>query len=418
MRVAVMVGSFPQLSEIFILHQITGLIDRGHEVDIFSGTEGDTTNVHRDVEKYRLLERTYVRSRRDCHAREHNQEPVGTLLLRCLRARRILLASCNPFKYGKAAAEFKLLRTAIPFLGKPPYDVIHSHFGSTGLKAVMLREIGAVRSKLITTFHGTDVHHYQGQSAPAIYQPLFVKGDAFTVATNFMKERLVQLGCRPEKIFKLPMAVDLGRFTFQPRTLHHSEPVRILTVARLVESKGLDYSIRAVAKVIATHSRLEYHIVGDGPQRASLERLIAELQVGDKVKLLGWKTQEQVHQLYSESHLFVLASLQEGQGLVLQEAQAMGLPVLSTSHKAISEGVLDGQSAFLVPERNVDALAGRLGFLVEHPEAWPEMGRSGRAFVEAHYDLNRLNDRLVEIYREVLLRSGNSPGSGLNAASL
>lgn len=87
---------------------------------------------------------------------------------------------------------------------------------------------------------------------------------------------------------------------------------------------------------------------------------------------------------------------------MLQEAQAMGLPVLSTLHNGIPDGVLDGESGFLVPERDENALAEKLSYLVENPSVWSDMGRAGRAHVEKNYDINKLNDRLIEIYQQVL----------------
>jgi colanic acid/amylovoran biosynthesis glycosyltransferase len=91
----------------------------------------------------------------------------------------------------------------------------------------------------------------------------------------------------------------------------------------------------------------------------------------------------------------------EGQGLFLQEAQACGLPVVATQHGALPEGLVPGTSGFLAPERDAEALAERLEFLVTHPEVWPEMGRAGRSFVEGRYDIGKLNAQLVELYRSV-----------------
>jgi colanic acid/amylovoran biosynthesis glycosyltransferase len=98
---------------------------------------------------------------------------------------------------------------------------------------------------------------------------------------------------------------------------------------------------------------------------------------------------------------------EEGQGLVLQEAQACGLPVIATNHGALPEGLVPGQSGFLVPERDVDALAARLNYLIEHPELWPIMGRLGREFV-VNYDIRKLNSLLIELYRETIV-SFSSP---------
>jgi colanic acid/amylovoran biosynthesis glycosyltransferase len=84
------------------------------------------------------------------------------------------------------------------------------------------------------------------------------------------------------------------------------------------------------------------------------------------------------------------------------EAQATGLPIISTFHSGIPEIVLDGQSGFLVPERDVDAMAGRLEYLIEHTEIWTEMGRAGRKFVEENFDIKKLNKQLVEIYENII----------------
>ncbi len=80
----------------------------------------------------------------------------------------------------------------------------------------------------------------------------------------------------------------------------------------------------------------------------------------------------------------------------------MGLPLVSTQHSGISELVENGVTGFLVPERNTEALFDKLKYLVENPHIWAKMGRNARNFVKKHYDINELNDRLVEIYQRLL----------------
>jgi colanic acid/amylovoran biosynthesis glycosyltransferase len=96
----------------------------------------------------------------------------------------------------------------------------------------------------------------------------------------------------------------------------------------------------------------------------------------------------------------------EGQALVLQEAQAMGLPVISTLHNGIPEGVLDGKSGLLVQEKSVDALVAAIEYLIDHPELWPAMGKNGREFVEARYDSKILNKKLMDLYISLLSSTG------------
>ena len=96
----------------------------------------------------------------------------------------------------------------------------------------------------------------------------------------------------------------------------------------------------------------------------------------------------------------------EGQGLVLQEAQACGLPALATGHGGLPEGMVAGRSGFLVSERSTHDLAEMLLYMIERPQHWPEWGRAGRKHVEAHYDIRKLNLRLESIYAEAIAAYG------------
>ena len=159
-------------------------------------------------------------------------------------------------------------------------------------------------------------------------------------------------------------------------------------MGRLVEKKGHEYSIKAIAKAIINHKNIIYLIAGDGHLRNKLESLVSELGIKNHVKFLGAVEQEEALKLYQQAHIFILPSVtssngdQEGIPVVLMEAQSAGLPVISTYHSGIPEAVIDGKSGFLVPEKDVNALAQKMEYLIEHPEVWPEMGRCGREFVE------------------------------------
>jgi colanic acid/amylovoran biosynthesis glycosyltransferase len=184
--------------------------------------------------------------------------------------------------------------------------------------------------------------------------------------------------------------------------------VKLLTVARLVEKKGLAPSIRAVARVRANHPNLRYDIVGEGPLRGELERLIGSQGLSGIVTLHGAREGEQVRKMMEQAHLFVLGSMtaadgdQEGTPVSLLEAQACGLPVLSTDHAGISEIVLPGRSGVLVPEGDETRLAEGLADLLAHPEAWPSMGREGRTLVETSHDRDRQVRRLVALYDQLV----------------
>lgn len=154
MKIALLAGGvFPSLSKTFIINQITELIDRGHEVDIYAA-EPDTQNiVHPDVEKYNLWNRIYY-DRVPQNSLVRLLKTPGILLANFYREPTVILRSFNIFKYGKQALSLRLFYQAIPYLGKQPYDIIHCHFGYNGLKGQALRELGVLQGKLIVTFHG------------------------------------------------------------------------------------------------------------------------------------------------------------------------------------------------------------------------------------------------------------------------
>ena len=311
-------------------------------------------------------------------------------------------------KYRKHLRPLRLLYAAIPLLGKRQYDIIHCHFGPNGLKGSLLRDIGAIQGKLITTFHGYDMSNYPKEMGDHVYKRLFDKGDFLLPISEYWRQRLIELGCDDKKIIVHRMGIDCKRFSFIPCRLHANGPVKIVTIARLVEKKGVELGISAVAKLAKVTRNIQYNIVGDGTLKEDLEQLIQDLHLGDRVKLLGWKQQEEIAEILNNSHILLAPSVtskdgdQEGIPVALMESMAVGLPIVSTQHSGIPELIQNGVSGFLVAERDVDALAGRLCYLIEHPEIWPEMGRAGRKFVEDHHDIDKLNDRLVEIYKRLL----------------
>ena len=405
------VSEFPILSETFILNQITGLIERNHSVDIYAldkGSADKTSKVHPDVEKYHLLNCTYYVSVIPANQFWRVLQALGLLLANCYKQPLVLLRSLNVFKYGKQAASGRLMYTAIPFLNKKPYDIIHCQFGMYGLNGMSLQNIGAIKGKLITSFRGFDISWYIQEYGEHVYHKLFAQGDFFLPNCEYFKRLLLKLGCDEKKIRVHRSGIDCSRFVFTPRRLHSDGRVRIATTGRLIEKKGIEYSIRAIALIASVNPNIEYNIIGDGPLKENLQQLINSLNVSNIVKLLGWKKQQEVIEILNNSHIFVAPSVtgkdgdQEGIPNVLKEAMAMGLPVIGTLHGGIPELIEDGISGCLVPERDADAISQKLSYLIEHSQVWAEMGQAGRTHVEEHYDINKLNDELVQIYQQLL----------------
>ncbi len=410
MKIAFIVGKFPALSVSFIINQIKGLIDGGHEVDIYAldGPPEDTSKVHPIVEEYHLLERTYYPPTRPENVLLRRLKTVGLLLTNLPKNPWVLLPLLNRERFGKEARKQILFYRSMPFLRRESYDIIHCQFGLFGIIGLALRQIGLIEGKLITGFRGYDISRYLKKRGDRIYDELIQEGDFFIANCEFFRQRAIKLGCDPEKIVVLGSGIDCSKFAFTPRHFPEDGKVKLVTTGRLVEKKGIEYGIRAIASLAKTYPNIEYNIIGDGPLKEHFQKLIAELNVGHIVKLVGWKQQEELIEILDNSHILIAPSVTAADGNqdapvnTLKEAMAMGLPVIGTLHGGIPELIEDGISGFLVPERDAGVIANKVRYLIEHPEIWPDMGKAGRKRVQEKYDMYKLNEQLVEIYQQLL----------------
>ncbi len=398
MRIAVLTREFPLISETFVINQVAGLVARGHDVRVFADTPATERPVHEQVRRYDLVARTSYRAKNLSQAMlspGEGRSRVGTAFRALTRG----------------PATWAQLPEALSMKAEPAFDVIYCHFGPNGLRGEQLRKLGVLSGKLVTVFHGYDLSRLLERYGDDYYAELFTRGDLFLPISNYFREKLLTLGAAPEKTIVHRMGVDCSRFAFQSRRRADGEPTRVISIARFVEKKGLEYAVEAVARV---HSKspgcVEYHIVGDGPLRPEIKARVDRLGVRDQVVFHGWRTQDEVKVLLDEMHLLLTPSVvasdgdTEGLPVVLMEGMAQGLPVLSTHHSGIPELVEDGVSGFLVEERNATQLAERLEHLVAHPDIWPRMGAQGRARVESEFDIETLNDRLAALFEELVRR--------------
>lgn len=318
-----------------------------------------------------------------------------------------MLRTLNVFKFGTKALSFSLVYSAVPFLPEKSYDIVHCHFGPNGLTGVFLREVGAIKGKIVTSFHGYDLSKYVKEHGKKVYDVLFKKGDIFLPVSSHLKARLLELGCDEDKIRVHHMGIKSEKFPFRIRKVPEGELVKVITIGRLIEKKGIDYGIRAVRDLKEKQLKIEYNIIGDGPLRKDLERLIDELKLADAVKLLGEKPHKEVIDLLDEAHILLAPSItaknadQEGIPVVLMEAMAMGLAVVSTYSSGIPELVEEGRTGCLTSERETGAIAEKVEHLIKHPETFERVTQFARTYIEENFEAENLNARLIDIYREL-----------------
>ncbi len=396
MRIAFIVGPFPELSKTFVLNQITGLIDLGHEVEIFAVC-GEKGPMHSDVVKYGLMEKTHCIPK----SKAKGVAKAAYLIARNFhRSPLRILKSLNVFSYGLSALSLRLFYTVVFSLDKK-FDIIQCHFGHNGNLGACLKDTG-FEGKLVTMFHGYGIRLGE-EKGGEFYRRLFEKGDCFLAISDYNRRKLIQFGADPKKIVFHPVGIDVKRFPY--RQAKQTETTVILTVARLTKEKGLEYGIEAVNRVMKDNpnTNIEYRIVGEGRLEKRLKGLVKSLCLKESVHFLGPMPQKRVAKEMQKAHIFLLPSLAEALPVSLMEAQCTGLPIVATSVGAVSEEVVENKSGFLVATGNANALAEKLNYLIKHPKDWAKIGKIGHKLVRERYDINKLNPQLARIYETLLL---------------
>ncbi|MBC1794182.1 glycosyltransferase [Listeria booriae] len=390
-QVLFFVTEFPTLSETFILNQITGALDLGHEVTILALKKGNTTQMHADVTTYDLLGKTVYVDLPDMKGKRVLQG-MACGIIHPIRTLKLL----NTNKYGRITKSLQpvLVAQKVP---KKEFDLVVAHYGNIGLVASILQDQGLLSGKLVTFFHGYDVTRTIEQKGAAFYTFLFDSNTTLLPISDFWAKRLVELGAGKQKIHVHHMGIDTKAFPMQ--SLEAIQPtLQLLLVARLTEKKGIPDAIHAVQFLQNRGIDTLLHLVGDGEDRNQLEALVNELGLQNNVQFHGFLNQTEVKEQFQASDLFILPSVvakdgdMEGIPVSLMEAMAQGKPVISTLHSGIPELVTHGETGFLVPERNAEDLGQAvLDYLQLSEERKEKMVAEARLKVLAEFDIDVLN---------------------------
>ena len=177
----------------------------------------------------------------------------------------------------------------------------------------------------------------------------------------------------------------------------------ILTAARLTEQKGHQYLLKAIPFITGPL----FLFAGDGPARDDIEREIKELNIGDRVRVLGYRND--IPELLSRCSIFVLPSLFEGHPLSIMEAMAAGKPVIASDIRGVDEIIVNGVSGYLVPPRNPEALASAIRTLLEDKELSGRIAEAGRRRIENEFSADTMTNKVTGIYEDLIAQGMNFP---------
>ncbi len=309
-------------------------------------------------------------------------------------------------------------------------QLIHAYFGPIGWRSLTLkRRLGV---PLVVTFLGDEIAPtlqpwHNGWIATSGAKPdwpqrlreLFHEADLLLAEGPFLRQKLIDLGCPPEKVLVQRIAIPVKQMSFRARPLNKGAKPIIFFAGRFVEQKGLLYALQAVKKLHDLGYCFQFRIVGDeqltgGDYASRVYEFIRKNPMTDCVELLGSLNHKDYLKEMEHCDLFLQPSITTSNGqseggapTTILEAQALGLPVISTWHCDIPNVTLPNESAVLVPERDVTALANALGLLLDSPSRWEAMGLAGRSFMEQNHDIDNAIGYLEDRYLTLLASTQN-----------
>ncbi len=287
---------------------------------------------------------------------------------------------------------------------------IHAHFGPLGFSYLPLSI--SLNIPLIVNFYGYDLSRndiiLENRTA---YTELFEHGTRFLVEGPVMRKKLTSIGCPDEKISIQRIAINLENYKFKVRSWDEKRPVRLLFAGRFVEKKGLEFALRALAKVKKDFV-FRFRIIGAGELEEQLHSLANTLGFDKEIEWLGMKTHRDVIEEINNCDILIQPSVtarngdsEGGAPTVILEAQACGVPVITTTHADIPYITVNSKSAMLSSERDVEHLERNIRYLLNTSAVWAEMGTLGRKHVECYHDVKKEVIALENMYKEILMKN-------------
>ncbi len=218
---------------------------------------------------------------------------------------------------------------------------------------------------------------------------------------------MISIGYKPERVVTLYLGIELEKIPPKERYAENKE-INILFLGRLTEKKGILFLIDAFQNITKRYKNIKLTIIGDGELREKVLNKIANYGLREKINFLGALPNLLALEEMRKADIFILPSYktadgnQEGTPYTLFEAQAIGLPVISTYHSGIPEIVKDGETGFLVKEKDIKGIEEKLSFLIEDPTLRKEMGERGREFMK-NFSLVKRIERLEKIYQRLII---------------
>jgi colanic acid/amylovoran biosynthesis glycosyltransferase len=415
MKVLHVLGKFPSISTPFVLNQITGMLERGVQINILARYRGDFVNKHEDVDQYNLMDKVFYFENLGLSRRKRLKYFALNIIPSLIKFPLETLKSLNFIKYKRAALSLRLFCEVRGLLkyNLVDFDIIHAQFGTWGVMMQQLKEIGIVKGKLITHFRGYDLERTIKIEGDNYYSLLFKKGDLFLTNCAYFKNYIISKGASPEKIKVQYSGVKTSFFNKTKQEYKLKKVLVLGSVGRLTEKKGYIYIFEALSSLKKNGILFTYEIVGSGELEELLKKLVKDFDIATEVKFWGAQNHTFIKKFLPKLDIFLSHNTTPPSGDMdapvntIKEAVLSGVPVISTFHGGIPELIEHEKTGFLTKEKDPEEIYNmilKLKTLYEKDKI-EEIAQNAKSFVISTFDNDILNDQLLNTYKKLLTDS-------------
>jgi glycosyltransferase involved in cell wall biosynthesis len=284
-----------------------------------------------------------------------------------------------------------------------PFHLIHAHMAlPDGYAAMLLAR--RYQKPLITTFRMADIDvtiHKNRQCFRAVEKVSQSSARIIAPSPRLSQELYRQMGISSEVISSGIHREEIFTGTTSLSKRYHKDII-ILSASRLIKTKGIDLNLKAVAALKDKYPDIRYLVIGDGEERAALERAVNDLSLQNEVEFLGWLPHQKVMEYMSICSIFSLPSYQETLGLVYLEAMAHGKAVIGCVGQGVDGIIIDGETGLLIKPRDEKGLLCAMDLLLANHDKANEIGQRARKLVLKNYTWEKNVKKHIEIYEELL----------------
>ena len=409
MKIAYLCSQYPAVSHTFVLREVNALRRLGADIDTFSIRRAGTGHLLAYADKV-AFESTHAilppRWTQLCltHAKLAITAPAAYL-----STLAVAMGGPSAGLHDRLWRFFYFVESVLLWSECRRRGIrhIHVHFANVAADVAMLTaHLGSAVEperpwSWSFTMHGPteffDVSHYR--LTEKLRRARFV-----VCISDYARSQLMTLSepAAWERLHVVHCGIPIDEFTNSSNGDGRKGSLRVLYLGRLVPEKGQAVLLQAVALLSKRGHSVKITLAGDGPSRPGLERIAEQLGIASLSSFVGAVSQEELHALYANASVFCLPSYAEGVPVVLMEAMAMGLPVVSTRIAGIPELVEDGRTGLLVSPGRPDELADALQRVLDDPSLYGKIGSNAREKVILEFNADRSAEQLYARFKEEL----------------